>query len=152
MRFKCQGKTFQIIWTIYTYLNQYFCFLCFLWFRLSMDIWGGQSLDESGRKMRTWSWTDHDQTPTVLRPIFMSLNRNIGVRVLGQQLVFVSFLALGQQARFRVGKVRECRSSTLIWFTSCTALASQSHKLIVVSSCRTPNISHFLDHSCAKKS
>ncbi|KAA0718953.1 Glutamate-rich protein 6 [Triplophysa tibetana] len=70
---------------------------------LSMDVWGGQSLDERGRKVRTWSWTDHDQTLTVLRPIFMSLNTNIGVRVLGQQLVFVSFLALGQQARFRVG-------------------------------------------------
>ncbi|XP_056600395.1 glutamate-rich protein 6 isoform X4 [Triplophysa dalaica] len=73
----------------------------FIW--LSMDVWGGQSLDERGRKVRTWSWTDHDQTLTFLRPIFMSLNRNIGVRVLGQQSVFVSFLALGQQARFRVG-------------------------------------------------
>ncbi|KAL1279946.1 hypothetical protein QQF64_014546 [Cirrhinus molitorella] len=70
---------------------------------LSMDVWGGRSLDEGGRRIRTWSWTDQAQTPTPLRPLFLSLNRNIGIRVLGQQLVFVSFLASGQQARFRVG-------------------------------------------------
>ncbi|XP_050982921.1 glutamate-rich protein 6 isoform X2 [Labeo rohita] len=70
---------------------------------LSMDVWGGRSLDEGGKRIRTWSWTDQAQTPTPLRPLFLSLNRNIGVRVLGQQLVFVSFLASGQQARFRVG-------------------------------------------------
>ncbi|XP_048018949.1 glutamate-rich protein 6 isoform X1 [Megalobrama amblycephala] len=75
---------------------------------LSMDAWGGRSLDESGRRIRTWSWKDQAQTPTPLRPLFLSLNRNIGVRVLGQQLVFVSFLASGQQARFRVGS---CESS-----------------------------------------
>ncbi|KAI2667339.1 Glutamate-rich protein 6 [Labeo rohita] len=72
-------------------------------FQLSMDVWGGRSLDEGGKRIRTWSWTDQAQTPTPLRPLFLSLNRNIGVRVLGQQLVFVSFLASGQQARFRVG-------------------------------------------------
>ncbi|XP_051983819.1 glutamate-rich protein 6 isoform X2 [Xyrauchen texanus] len=76
---------------------------------LSMDAWGGQTLDESGARIRTWSWTDHIQTQTTLRPIFLSLNLNIGVRVLGRQLVFVSFLALGQQAKFRVGS---CISST----------------------------------------
>ncbi|KAF4116777.1 hypothetical protein G5714_001330 [Onychostoma macrolepis] len=70
---------------------------------LSMDAWGGRSLDEGGRRIRSWSWTDQAQTPTPLRPLFLSLNRNIGVRVLGQPLVFVSFLASGQQARFRVG-------------------------------------------------
>lgn len=75
---------------------------------LCMDARGGQSLDESGRRVRTWSWTDKAQTPTPLRPLFLSLNKNIGVRVLGQQLVFLSFLASGQQARFRVGS---CESS-----------------------------------------
>ncbi|XP_055058762.2 glutamate-rich protein 6 isoform X2 [Misgurnus anguillicaudatus] len=75
---------------------------------LSMDVWGGQSLDETGRRLRTWSWTDSGQTPTILRPIFLSLNRNIGVRILGRKMAFVSFLARGQQARFRVG---DCISS-----------------------------------------
>ncbi|XP_039514947.1 glutamate-rich protein 6 isoform X1 [Pimephales promelas] len=84
------------------------CYYCNGSIWLSMDAWGGRSLDESGRRIRTWSWTDQAQTPTPLRPLFLSLNRNIGVRVLGQQLVFVSFLASGQQARFRVGN---CESS-----------------------------------------
>ncbi|XP_067309283.1 glutamate-rich protein 6 isoform X2 [Pseudorasbora parva] len=84
------------------------CYHCNGSIWLSMDAWGGRSLDESGRRIRTWSWTDQAQTPTPLRPLFLSLNRNIGVRVLGQQLVFVSFLASGQQARFRVGN---CESS-----------------------------------------
>ncbi|XP_035392199.1 glutamate-rich protein 6 isoform X2 [Electrophorus electricus] len=70
---------------------------------LSMDTWGGQSLDEGGTRTRRWSWTDHTQTPTPLKPIFLSLNQNVGVRVLGRQHIFVSFLASGQQTRFTVG-------------------------------------------------
>ncbi|XP_052404491.1 glutamate-rich protein 6 isoform X1 [Carassius gibelio] len=80
---------------------------------LSMDAWGGLSLDEGGRRIRTWSWTDKALTPTPLRPLFLSLNRNIGVRVLGQQLVFVSFLASGQQARFRVGSCELSREHNI---------------------------------------
>ncbi|XP_030630673.1 glutamate-rich protein 6 [Chanos chanos] len=70
---------------------------------LSMDIWGGQCLDENGARTKRWSWSDHAQTPTPLRPIFLSLNKRVGVRVLGQGHVFVSFLALGQQVRLSVG-------------------------------------------------
>ncbi len=81
-----------------------------------MDAWGGRSLDEGGRRIRSWSWTDQAQTPTPLRPLFLSLNRNIGVRVLGQQLVFVSFLASGQQARFRVGSYELVRKHTSLYF------------------------------------
>lgn len=81
-----------------------------------MDVWGGRSLDEGGKRIRTWSWTDQAQTPTPLRPLFLSLNRNIGVRVLGQQLVFVSFLASGQQARFRVGSCESVRKYTSLVF------------------------------------
>ncbi|XP_072544480.1 glutamate-rich protein 6 isoform X2 [Salminus brasiliensis] len=70
---------------------------------LNMDMWGGQSLDEAGARTRRWSWSDQAQTPTPFRPIFLSLNKSVGVRVLGRQCVFVSFLALGQQAKFSVG-------------------------------------------------
>ncbi|XP_022533549.1 glutamate-rich protein 6 isoform X2 [Astyanax mexicanus] len=70
---------------------------------LNMDLWGGQSLDEAGARTRKWSWSDRAQTPTPLRPIFLSLNKSVGVRVLGRQYIFVSFLALGQQAKFSVG-------------------------------------------------
>ncbi|KAI4903662.1 hypothetical protein NFI96_015006 [Prochilodus magdalenae] len=70
---------------------------------LNMDMWGGQILDEGGIRTRRWSWSDHAETPSPLRPIFLSINKNVGVRVLGRHHVFVSFLALGQQARFSVG-------------------------------------------------
>ncbi|KAM6948629.1 glutamate-rich protein 6 [Aplochiton taeniatus] len=70
---------------------------------LSMVQSGGQCLDESGSRVRRWSWGSHGNTPTPLRPFFISLNQSIGVRVLGQGQVFVSFLASGQQAKFSVG-------------------------------------------------
>ncbi|XP_062849031.1 glutamate-rich protein 6 isoform X2 [Trichomycterus rosablanca] len=70
---------------------------------LSMDKWGGQSLDDNGARTRKWSWTDHSHNPVTLRPIYLSLNKNVGVRVLGRESIFVCFLASGQQARFSVG-------------------------------------------------
>ncbi|CAJ1072201.1 glutamate-rich protein 6 isoform X1 [Xyrichtys novacula] len=58
---------------------------------------GGQCLDEDGARVCRWSWA------SPLKPIFLSFNKAIGVRVLGQERVFVSFLVGGQQAKFSVG-------------------------------------------------
>ncbi|KAL0966623.1 hypothetical protein UPYG_G00297570 [Umbra pygmaea] len=71
--------------------------------RLSLDASGGQCLNEAGARTMRWYWRGQNQTPTTLRPIFLSLNRSLGVRVLGQGHVFVSFLASGKQAKFNVG-------------------------------------------------
>ncbi|XP_068197078.1 glutamate-rich protein 6 [Antennarius striatus] len=70
---------------------------------LSLNRSGGQCLDENGSKVRHWSWNGRSLTPTQLHPIFLSLNKNVGVRVLGREQAFVSFLAKGQQAKFSVG-------------------------------------------------
>ncbi|XP_034147409.1 glutamate-rich protein 6 [Esox lucius] len=70
---------------------------------LSLDVSGGQCLNEAGARIKRWRWSAHGQTPTPLRPVFLSLNSSMGVRVLGQEHVFVSFLAGGQQAKFSVG-------------------------------------------------
>ncbi|XP_071781185.2 uncharacterized protein LOC139931550 [Centroberyx gerrardi] len=70
---------------------------------LSLDRSGGQCLDEAGARVRRWSWSSLSLTPTPLRPVFLSLNRMVGIRVLGQERVFVSFLASGQRAKFSVG-------------------------------------------------
>ncbi|XP_044075098.1 glutamate-rich protein 6 [Siniperca chuatsi] len=72
-----------------------------IWLTLNRS--GGQCLDEEGAKVRRWSWSSLRLTPTPLHPVFLSLNKTVGVRVLGKEQVFVSFLARGHQAKFSVG-------------------------------------------------
>lgn len=71
--------------------------------RLTLNRSGGQCLDEKGTKVRRWRWNSLSPIPTPLHPVFLSLNKSVGVRVLGEGQVFVSFLARGQQAKFSVG-------------------------------------------------
>lgn len=71
-----------------------------------MSIQGGQYLDQAGSRVRRWTWPNSVMSsgPHVpLSPIFISLNRHVGVRILGQDKITVSFLAMGQQAKFSVG-------------------------------------------------
>ncbi|NXT91221.1 ERIP6 protein, partial [Anhinga rufa] len=73
---------------------------------INMSIQGGQYLDQEGRRVRRWTWPNSVMSsgPHVpLSPIFISLNRHVGVRILGQDKITVSFLAMGQQAKFNVG-------------------------------------------------
>jgi len=80
--------------------------LLFLSSRISMSIQGGQYLDQAGSRVRRWMWPSSVTSPgphVPLRPIFISLNRHVGVRILGQDKITVSFLAMGQQAKFNVG-------------------------------------------------
>ncbi len=80
--------------------------------RLTLNRSGGQCLDEAGARVRRWSWSSLSLTPTPLHPVFLSLNKAVGVRILGRERVFVSFLARGQQAKFSVGtccaQVKHC--------------------------------------------
>ncbi|NXL45873.1 ERIP6 protein, partial [Podilymbus podiceps] len=73
---------------------------------INMTVWGGQYLDQAGSRVRRWTWLNSvipagPQVP--LSPIFISLNQHVGVRILGQDKITVSFLAMGQQARLNVG-------------------------------------------------
>ncbi|NXA40379.1 ERIP6 protein, partial [Eudromia elegans] len=73
---------------------------------IHMNIHGGQYLDQAGNRVRTWTWPSIRASPgppVPLSPIFISLNRHVGVRILGQDKIAVSFLAMGQQAKFNVG-------------------------------------------------
>ncbi|XP_070700988.1 glutamate-rich protein 6 [Pempheris klunzingeri] len=72
-----------------------------IWLTLNRS--GGQCLDVTGARVRRWSWSSLSLTPTPLQPIFLSLNKTIGIRVLSKERVFISFLARGQQVRFSVG-------------------------------------------------
>ncbi|NXL10359.1 ERIP6 protein, partial [Mesembrinibis cayennensis] len=73
---------------------------------INMSVQGGQYLDQEGRRVRRWTWPNSVMSPgphVPLSPIFISLNRHVGVRILGQDKIVVSFLAMGQQAKFNVG-------------------------------------------------
>ncbi|KAK5889004.1 hypothetical protein CesoFtcFv8_015049 [Champsocephalus esox] len=80
---------------------------------LTLNSAGGQCLDEAGARVHRWSWNSPSLIPTPLHPVFLSLNKTIGVRILGKEKVFVTFLAKGQQARFRVGACcAQCECAT----------------------------------------
>ncbi|XP_077204803.1 glutamate-rich protein 6 [Paroedura picta] len=73
---------------------------------INITVRGGHYSDQDGNKVRTWIWPNHLQkyTPTVsFKPVFMSLNQNVGVRILAQDKVAISFLAMGKQAKINVG-------------------------------------------------
>lgn len=97
--------------------------LIFLSFRINMSIQGGQYLDQEGSRVRRWTWPNSIMSsgPHVpLSPIFISLNQHVGVRILGQDKITVSFLAMGQQAKFNVGTKVQV-------FLKCTGSSTQSH-------------------------
>lgn len=71
-----------------------------------MNVQGGQYWDQAGSRVRRWTWPNSSVSSgphTPLSPIFISLNQHVGVRILGQDKIVVSFLAMGQQAKFNVG-------------------------------------------------
>ncbi|NWV72480.1 ERIP6 protein, partial [Malurus elegans] len=71
---------------------------------INMSIQGGQYLDQAGNRVRRWMWPNSSPGPQVpLSPVFISLNRHVGVRILAQDKIFVSFLAMGRQAKFNMG-------------------------------------------------
>uniref|UniRef100_H3A517 FAM194 C-terminal domain-containing protein n=1 Tax=Latimeria chalumnae TaxID=7897 RepID=H3A517_LATCH len=71
---------------------------------INYNAFGGQCLDQKGNRVRKWKWGT-SQCLTPLKPIFMSLNHEIGVRILGQYHIFVTFLAAGKQAKLSVGAI-----------------------------------------------
>ncbi|NWH77964.1 ERIP6 protein, partial [Piaya cayana] len=84
---------------------------------INMTIEGGQYLDEGGNRVRRWTWPNSITSPephVPLKPIFISLNQHVGVRILRQDKIIVSFLGKGQQAKFNMGtKVKVSNVSRL---------------------------------------
>ncbi|XP_021249721.1 glutamate-rich protein 6 isoform X2 [Numida meleagris] len=73
---------------------------------ITMNTAGGQCLDRKGSRVRRWIWpssTAPSGPCAPLSPIFLSLNLHVGVRIMSQDKITVSFLAMGQQAKFNVG-------------------------------------------------
>uniref|UniRef100_A0A6J0SMB4 Glutamate-rich protein 6 n=1 Tax=Pogona vitticeps TaxID=103695 RepID=A0A6J0SMB4_9SAUR len=73
---------------------------------INITIRGGHYSDQAGNKVKAWIWPNHLQksNPSVsFKPVFLSLNQNVGVRILGQDKIAISFLAMGKQAKINVG-------------------------------------------------
>ncbi|XP_030072699.1 glutamate-rich protein 6 isoform X2 [Microcaecilia unicolor] len=72
---------------------------------INMNAAGGDYADDTGNRVKSWKWKNNlnSNNPPSFKPIFISLNHYIGIRILGQDKIIVSFLAMGRQARFSVG-------------------------------------------------
>ncbi|KAL2804537.1 glutamate-rich protein 6 isoform 2, partial [Daubentonia madagascariensis] len=70
-----------------------------------INILGGQYSDQAGNRIRAWNWSSPTaSSPFVsFKPVFLALNHYIGVRILEQDKISITFLAMGQQARISVG-------------------------------------------------
>ncbi|XP_067407934.1 glutamate-rich protein 6 [Emydura macquarii macquarii] len=84
---------------------------------ININIQGGHYSDQAGNRVRMWIWPSSviDSGPRVsFKPIFISLNQYVGVRIFGQDKIAVSFLAMGQQAKFNVGTKVQVRQAALL--------------------------------------
>lgn len=90
--------------------------LCLEISRMNINAVGGQYLDSAGRRVRRWHWksSDSKQPCVQFKPIFISLNLRVGVRIIAQDKIYVSFLAMGKQAKFSVGR-KELKKSQVRW-------------------------------------
>ncbi|XP_042316036.1 glutamate-rich protein 6 isoform X2 [Sceloporus undulatus] len=73
---------------------------------INITIQGGHYSDQAGNKVKMWIWPNNLQksSPRVpFKPVFLSLNLNVGVRILAQDKIAISFLAMGKQAKINIG-------------------------------------------------
>ncbi|XP_059954871.1 glutamate-rich protein 6 [Mesoplodon densirostris] len=70
-----------------------------------INILGGQCSDQAGNRVRAWNWSSSvTSSPFVsFKPVFLALNHYVGIRILEQDKISITFLAMGQQARISVG-------------------------------------------------
>ncbi|KAM5332438.1 glutamate-rich protein 6 [Glossophaga mutica] len=70
-----------------------------------INILGGQYSDQAGNRIRAWNWSSSvASSPFVsFKPVFLALNHYVGIRILEQDKISITFLAMGQQARINVG-------------------------------------------------
>ncbi|KAK6194612.1 hypothetical protein SNE40_000216 [Patella caerulea] len=75
--------------------------------RLYFDQLEGVELDTDGAKRKKWSWKDqqtHVHAPP-FQPICFAFNRYIGIRVMSQENIAVTFMAKNCSCRFNVGAI-----------------------------------------------
>nr|XP_027789662.1 glutamate-rich protein 6 [Marmota flaviventris] len=88
-----------------------------------INLLGGQYSDQAGNRIRVWNWSRSvTSSPLVsFKPVFLALNHHVGIRILEQDKVSITFLAMGQQARISVGtkvKVALPEEIPVLWYVS----------------------------------
>ncbi|XP_036917756.1 glutamate-rich protein 6 [Sturnira hondurensis] len=70
-----------------------------------INILGGQYSDQAGNRIRAWNWSSSVASSSFVsfKPVFLALNHYVGMRILEQDKISITFLAMGQQARINVG-------------------------------------------------
>eukprot|EP00062_Callorhinchus_milii_P016891 gi/632968681/ref/XP_007900658.1/ PREDICTED: protein FAM194A [Callorhinchus milii] len=80
---------------------------------ISITCMGGLYLNEKGAQVFRWWWRDPN-SPSLfapMKPIFLSLNENIGIRISAQDHIHITFLAKGKQMKLNVGIKLELNES-----------------------------------------
>ncbi|XP_048398725.2 glutamate-rich protein 6-like isoform X2 [Stegostoma tigrinum] len=86
---------------------------------ININVLGGHCLDNQGSRVRRWYWRDRLSLAFIpFKPIFISLNENIGVRIIEQERIFINFLAMGKQAKFKVGTKLKFRRTSKLTLTN----------------------------------
>ncbi|XP_005393070.2 PREDICTED: glutamate-rich protein 6 isoform X2 [Chinchilla lanigera] len=88
-----------------------------------LNIIGGQYSDQAGNRVRAWNWSSSTTSSPLVsfKPVFLALNHNIGMRILEQDKICITFLAMGQQATIRVGtkvKLPHPEEIPVLWYLS----------------------------------
>ncbi|XP_077899686.1 glutamate-rich protein 6 [Ictidomys tridecemlineatus] len=88
-----------------------------------INLLGGQYSDQAGNRIRVWNWSRSVTSSPLasFKPVFLALNHHVGIRILGQDKVSITFLAMGQQARISVGtkvKVALPEEIPVLWYVS----------------------------------
>ncbi|XP_017949534.2 glutamate-rich protein 6 [Xenopus tropicalis] len=71
---------------------------------LSLNPVGGQYFDHTGMRLRRWRWksTDLSEPYVPFKPVFISLNQQVGIRICSQEQIYISFLSMGKQAKINI--------------------------------------------------
>ncbi|KAM5154422.1 glutamate-rich protein 6 [Callospermophilus lateralis] len=88
-----------------------------------INLLGGQYSDQAGNRIRVWNWSRSVTSSPLasFKPVFLALNHHVGIRILEQDKVSITFLAMGQQARISVGtkvKVALPEEIPVLWYVS----------------------------------
>ncbi|MBZ3879798.1 Glutamate-rich protein 6 [Sciurus carolinensis] len=104
-----------------------------------INLLGGQYSDQAGNRTRVWTWSSSlTASPLVsFKPVFLALNHHVGIRILEQDKITITFLAMGQQARISMGtRVKRAQARPASAVLSLLTVKQQYRHWTVPPTCR----------------